>query len=92
MDGNKGTIESGAYTQYSAGMQIDLDGADSVSASLRAYGPGGSFELDTDTSGPLFEIRSGPEKDAGKLIHIGNTKNKDFVIYLLKENACYFIK
>lgn len=80
MDGNKGTIQSGSYEQYVSGMQIDLDGSDAVSASLRAYGPGGSFELDTDTSGPLFEIRSGPEKDAGKLIHIGNKKNEDFFI------------
>lgn len=80
MDGNKGTIQSGSYERYAAGMQIDLDGADSLSASLRAYGPGGSFELDTDSSGPLFEIRSGPERDAGKLIHIGNQKNQDFYI------------
>lgn len=80
MDGNKGTIQSGSYERYTAGMQIDLDGVDSLSASLRAYGPGGSFELDTDSSGPLFEIRSGPEANAGKLIHIGNQKNQDFYI------------
>lgn len=80
MDGNKGTIQSGSYERFTAGMQIDLDGVDSLSASLRAYGPGGSFELDTDSSGPLFEIRSGPEADAGKLIHIGNQKNQDFYI------------
>ena len=80
MDGNKGTIQSGSYERFTAGMQIDLDGANSLSASLRAYGPGGSFELDTDSSNPLFEIRSGPEADAGKLIHIGNQKNKDFYI------------
>ena len=80
MDGNKGTIQSGSYERFIAGMQIDLDGVDSLSASLRAYGPGGSFELDTDSSGPLFEIRSGPEADAGKLIHIGNQKNQDFYI------------
>lgn len=80
MDGNKGTIQSGAYERFTAGMQIDLDGVDSLSASLRAYGPGGSFELDTDSSGPLFEIRSGPEANAGKLIHIGNQKNQDFYI------------
>lgn len=80
MDGNKGTIQSGSYERFKAGMQIDLDGVDSLSASLRAYGPGGSFELDTDSSSPLFEIRSGPEADAGKLIHIGNQKNQDFYI------------
>ena len=80
MDGNKGTIQSGSYERFTTGMQIDLDGANSLSASLRAYGPGGSFELDTDSSNPLFEIRSGPEADAGKLIHIGNQKNKDFYI------------
>ena len=80
MDGNKGTIQSGSYERFTAGMQIDLDGVDSLSASLRAYGPGGSFELDTDSSGPLLEIRSGPEADAGKLIHIGNQKNQDFYI------------
>lgn len=80
MDGNKGTIQSGSYEKFTAGMQIDLDGRDSLSASLRAYGPGGSFELDTDSSSPLFEIRSGPEADAGKLIHIGNQKNQDFYI------------
>ena len=80
MDGNKGTIQSGSYERFTAGMQIDLDGVNSLSASLRAYGPGGSFELDTDSSNPLFEIRSGPEADAGKLIHIGNQKNKDFYI------------
>lgn len=80
MDGNKGTIQSGSYERFTAGMQIDLDGANSLSASLRAYGPGGSFELDTDSSNSLFEIRSGPEADAGKLIHIGNQKNKDFYI------------
>lgn len=80
MDGNKGTIQSGSYERFTAGMQIDLDGVDSLSASLRAYGPGGSFELDTDSSGPLFEIRSGPGADAGKLIHIGNKENQDFYI------------
>lgn len=80
MDGNKGTIQSGSYERFTAGMQIDLDGVDSLSASLRAYGPGGSFELDTNPSNSLFEIRSGPEADAGKLIHIGNQKNKDFYI------------
>lgn len=80
MDGNKGTIQSGSYQQYSHGMQIDLDGINSYSASLSAYGPGGSFELNTNTSSSLLEIRSGPAKDDGVLLHIGNSKNEDFYL------------
>ena len=80
MDGNKGTIQSGSYQQYSHGMQIDLDGIDSYSASLSAYGPGGSFELNTNTNSSLLEIRSGPAKDDGVLLHIGNSKNEDFYL------------
>ena len=80
MDGNKGTIQSGSFIKNSAGMQIDLDGANATSASLFAYGPGGSFELNTDSSQSLFEIRSGPAATDGKLIHIGNQQNKDFYI------------
>lgn len=80
MNGNKGTIQSGSYQQYSHGMQIDLDGIDSYSASLSAYGPGGSFELNTNTSSSLLEIRSGPAKDDGVLLHIGNSKNEDFYL------------
>ena len=87
MDGNKGTIQSGSYIVNSAGMLIDLDGTDATSAALFAYGPGGAFELNTNSSKPLLEIRSGPEADAGKLIHIGNTKNKDFYIQSYDFNA-----
>ena len=80
MDGNNGTIQSGSYTPYGSGMLIDLDGEDSVSASLSAYGLGGSFELNTNEKSPLLEIRSGPAKNDGVLFHIGNSKNKDFYL------------
>ena len=80
MDGNNGTIQSGSYTPYGSGMLIDLDGEDSVSASLSAYGLGGSFELNTNKNSPLLEIRSGPAKKDGVLFHIGNSKNKDFYL------------
>lgn len=80
MDGDNGTIQSGSYQQYGHGMQIDLDGPDSYSASLSAYGPGGSFELNTNTNSSLLEIRSGPAKDDGILLHIGNSKNEDFYL------------
>ena len=80
MNGNSGTIQSGSYDQYSQGMQIDLDGPDSYSASLFAYGPGGSFELNTNKNSSLLEIRSGPAKDDGVLLHIGNSKNQDFYL------------
>lgn len=62
-DGNEGIIQSGAYSDgYSEkykilgkggsirpaqGMQIDLDGSDGVSASLKAFGSAGGFVLDT---------------------------------------------
>lgn len=80
MDGNKGTIESGAYERYSAGMQIDLDGRDSYSASLFAYGSGGAFELNTDSNSALLEIRSTPDKDGNILFHIGKGEDKKFYI------------
>lgn len=80
MDGNKGTIESGAYEKYSAGMQIDLDGRDSYSASLFAYGSGGAFELNTDSNSALLEIRSTPDKDGNILFHIGKGEDKKFYI------------
>ena len=80
MDGNKGTIESGAYEQYSAGMQIDLDGRDSYSAALFAYGSGGAFELNTDSNSALLEIRSTPDKDGNILFHIGKGDDKKFYI------------
>ena len=93
-DGNNGTIQSGAYkkpgkiedNEAGAGMLIDLDGDDdstgkgSFSSALYAYGAGGSFELNTKSGKSLFEMRSGPYKDSGVLIHIGNTTNKDFYI------------
>lgn len=93
-DGNNGTIQSGAYkkpgkiedNEAGAGMLIDLDGDDdstgkgSFSSALYAYGAGGSFELNTKSGKSLFEMRSGPYKDSGILIHIGNTTNKDFYI------------
>lgn len=88
MNGTEGTIQSGSYTPYSSGMLIDLDGEDSVSASLFAYGPGGSFELNTNKNSPLLEIRSGPAEDDGILLHIGKSKtnqnNIDF--YLQSDN------
>lgn len=77
MDGNKGTIQSGTYDHYSAGMQIDLDGDDSYSASLFAYGSGGAFELNTDGKRPLLEIRSTPDKDGKILFYIGKISNND---------------
>ena len=80
MDGNKGTIESGVYEKYSAGMQIDLDGRDSYSASLFAYGSGGAFELNTDSNSALLEIRSTPDKDGNILFHIGKGEDKKFYI------------
>ena len=80
MDGNKGTIASGAYEKYSAGMQIDLDGRDSYSASLFAYGSGGAFELNTDSNSALLEIRSTPDKDGNILFHIGKGEDKKFYI------------
>lgn len=80
MNGNKGTIESGAYEQYSAGMQIDLDGRDSYSAALFAYGSGGAFELNTDSNSALLEIRSTPDKDGNILFHIGKGDDKKFYI------------
>lgn len=80
MDGNKGTIASGAYENYSAGMQIDLDGRDSYSASLFAYGSGGAFELNTDSNSALLEIRSTPDKDGNILFHIGKGEDKKFYI------------
>lgn len=61
-NGNEGIIQSGAYSDgYSEeykvlggtsirpaqGMQIDLDGSDGVSASLKAFGSAGGFVLDT---------------------------------------------
>ena len=93
-DGNNGTIQSGAFQEPGkiddnkpgAGMLIDLDGDDdsngkgSFSSALYAYGAGGSFELNTRNGKSLFEMRSGPYKDSGVLIHIGNTTNKDFYI------------
>ena len=79
-NGNKGTIESGTYTKGSAGMQIDLDGNDSVSASLYAYGTGGAFELNTNNNSPLLEIRSTPGADGNVLFHIGKGSDKKFYI------------
>lgn len=61
-DGNEGIIQSGAYSdgcdekykvlggtkiRPAQGMQIDLDGSDGVSASLKAFGSAGGFVLDT---------------------------------------------
>lgn len=80
MNGNKGTIESGAYEQYTAGMQIDLDGRDSYSAALFAYGSGGAFELNTDSNSALLEIRSTPDKNGNVLFHIGKGDDKKFYI------------
>lgn len=60
-DGNKGVIQSGGYTNTGTlkqGMQIDLDGSDGKSSSLKAFGTGGSFELDTKANGNLLSIKS----------------------------------
>lgn len=87
MDGNNGILQSGSYDQYSHGMRIDLDGVDSYSASLSAYGQGGSFELNTNDNFPLLEIRSGPSKKDHTLFYIGKSRtsqNRDF--YLQSEN------
>lgn len=83
-DGEKGTIESGVYEQFSAGMQIDLDGPDSTSASLFAYGGGGSLELNTDPDSSLFLIRSGPSRDSNVLFYIGSKNNREF--YMQSDN------
>lgn len=80
MDGGNGIIQSGSYDKNNRGMQIDLDGSDSYSASLSAYGPGGSFELNTDKKSPLLEIRSDPGNENSKLFYIGNDKNQDFYL------------
>lgn len=60
-NGNQGTITSGAYSdgvsdkyvdiytkqlRPQQGMEIDLDGSDGISASLKAFGAGGGFVLD----------------------------------------------
>ena len=85
-NGNSGIIESGAYVKNSAGMQIDLDGTDSKSSSLFAYGAGGSFELNTTANTPLLQIKAGPGKNDKKLFYIGSSggENRDF--YLQSEN------
>ena len=89
MNGTKGTIQSGSYISpgksidkiSGAGMKIDLDGTDSTSASLFAYGKGGSFELNTDDqNSPLLKISSGPYTDSGTLFYIGNSENADFYL------------
>ena len=87
MDGTEGTIQSGSYTPYSSGMLIDLDGEDSVSASLSAYGPGGSFELNTNKNSPLLEIRSGPSLKSNTLFYIGQSRtNQDNIDFYLQSD------
>lgn len=91
-NGQNGTIESGSYTQYLAGMQIDLDGddTDKTASSLFAYGSGGAFELNTNSNKPLLVLRSTPNEDGNILFYIGNpdtvseTPNRKF--YLQSEN------
>jgi hypothetical protein len=91
-NGQNGTIESGSYTQYLAGMQIDLDGdeVNKTASSLFAYGSGGAFELNTNPSRPLLVLRSTPNEDGKILFYIGSpdtgaeTPNRDF--YLQSEN------
>lgn len=91
-NGQNGTIESGSYTQYLAGMQIDLDGDETnkTASSLFAYGSGGAFELNTNPSRPLLVLRSTPNEDGKILFYIGSpdtgaeTPNRDF--YLQSEN------
>ena len=91
-NGQNGTIESGSYTQYLAGMQIDLDGddTDKTASSLFAYGSGGAFELNTNSNKPLLVLRSTPNEDGNILFYIGNTDtvsetpNRKF--YLQSEN------
>jgi hypothetical protein len=83
-DGEKGTIQSGVYEQYVAGMQIDLDGPDTTSAALYAYGGGGSLELNTDPDSDLFVIRSGPGEDDNILFFIGSKSNREF--YMQSDN------
>ena len=83
-DGEKGTIQSGVYEQYVAGMQIDLDGPDTTSAALYAYGGGGSLELNTDPDSDLFVIRSGPGEDDNVLFFIGSKSNREF--YMQSDN------
>ena len=83
-DGDKGTIQSGVYDQYVAGMQIDLDGDDQTSAALYAYGGGGSLELNTDPDSDLFLIRSGPARDDNILFFIGSKNNREF--YMQSDN------
>ncbi len=83
-DGDKGTIQSGVYEQFVAGMQIDLDGEDTTSAALYAYGGGGSLEINTDPSSSLFLIRSGPARDDNILFFIGSKSNREF--YMQSDN------
>lgn len=83
-DGDKGTIQSGVYEQYVAGMQIDLDGPDTTSAALYAYGGGGSLELNTDPDSDLFVIRSGPGENSNILFYIGRSDNREF--YMQSDN------
>ena len=83
-DGDKGTIQSGVYEQFVAGMQIDLDGEDTTSAALYAYGGGGSLEINTDPSSSLFLIRSGPSRDDNVLFFIGSKNNREF--YMQSDN------
>jgi hypothetical protein len=72
------------YEQYVAGMQIDLDGPDTTSAALYAYGGGGSLELNTDPDSDLFVIRSGPGEDDNILFYIGRKDNREF--YMQSDN------
>lgn len=71
-DGNNGTITSGTFSDGSEkynnrpqqGMQIDLDGTDSISSSIHAFGPNGGFVLDLgqqdDNTPVTFKVFTGP--------------------------------
>lgn len=79
MDGQKGTISSGSYISEKAGMLINLDGNDNEksSSALFAYGPGGAFELNTDSGKNLLQIRSGPAAIDKILFSIGELNKED---------------
>ena len=79
LDGNQGTIQSGNFISGLTGMKIDLDGSDSISSSLEAYGQGGTFVLDTSNgrNKTLLEITDSGRKP---LLHIGSSDEPEYYI------------
>lgn len=87
-NGNNGTIKSGNYKAGESGMCIDLDGDGKTSndeygnpssngCSLKAYGGGGAFELDTSSSSTaLLRIKDAP-KNGNVLFQISTEQDGD---------------